>query len=69
MKTKFFALILFFVLGIGARLGYAQRINLNGVTSIEVDIACQLILVQGNEPNMEIVGNEKAVAEIGRAHV
>ncbi len=64
MKTKFFALILFFVLGIGARLGYAQRINLNGVTSIEVDIACQLILVQGNEPNMEIVGNEKAVAAI-----
>lgn len=64
MNTKIFALVLFFVLGAGTKLGYSQRIDLSGVTSIEVNIACQLVLVQGKEPNMELVGDEKTLAAI-----
>ena len=42
----------------------AQKIDISNVTAINVNIACQLILVQGNSPNIEILGNDKAVDNV-----
>jgi hypothetical protein len=43
---------------------FAQKIDIKDITSIDIDIACQLVLVQGNSPNMEIVGEKDAVAKV-----
>lgn len=44
--------------------GYSQKTDIKGVVSIEVNIACQLILVQGNSPNLEIMGDNQAVDNV-----
>lgn len=52
-----------FILNI-ANSSFAQKTDLNGVTSIEINIACQLVLVQGSTPNLEIVGEESAIKDV-----
>jgi hypothetical protein len=64
MKTKAIILTLtlaFFAFG---NQVFSQKIDLTNVTSIDVNIACQLIIVQGNSPNLEIVGEESAIKDV-----
>lgn len=42
----------------------AQKIDMSGVTSIEVNLACQLVIVQGKTPSIEITGDKRALADI-----
>jgi hypothetical protein len=42
----------------------AQKTDISGITSIELNLACQLVLVQGTTPNLEIVGDESALKDI-----
>lgn len=64
MKTKIFLIALVLATVIVPKNSNAQKTELNGVNSIEVNIACQLIIVQGNTPNMEIVGDKSAIENI-----
>ncbi len=64
MKTKIFLFAIAFVLNLVSTLSFAQKVDIKGVTSIEVNIACQLVLVQGSSPNMEIIGDKQAVADV-----
>jgi hypothetical protein len=41
-----------------------QKHDLNGIKSIQLNIACQLVMVQGTSPNMEIVGDKNAIDDI-----
>ena len=44
--------------------GFSQKKDIKGVKSIELDLACQLVLVQGSSPNFEIVGDKDAIDDI-----
>lgn len=63
MKTKISAIVLSIALLMPV-LAFAQKKEIKGVVSIEVNIACQLILVQGNSPNLEIVGDQNTLEDI-----
>ncbi len=41
-----------------------QKHDLKGVKSIQLNLACQLVMVQGNNPNMEIVGDKDAIDDV-----
>lgn len=47
-----------------ANTSSAQDLDISTVTSIEVNVACQLIIVQGKNPSIEISGSKRALAEI-----
>jgi hypothetical protein len=64
MKANAVLLVLAFMFGMNINDGFSQKKDINGVTSIEVNIACQLVIVQGNKPNIEIVGDKRLVDNI-----
>jgi hypothetical protein len=64
MKTKFAILVLALIMSIGNGVAVAQKVDIKGITTIDVNIACQLIVVQGNRPNIEILGEQELVENI-----
>jgi hypothetical protein len=64
MKSKMFSLVLLVAAFSVSKMGYTQQKDLTGVTAIDINIACQLVLVQGKNPNMEIVGDKRAIKDI-----
>lgn len=64
MKTKTLLFSLTMALLSIVSAASAQKTQLTGVTSIELNLACQLILVQGSNPNLEIVGEESALKDV-----
>jgi len=64
MKTKTLIISLTVALLSFVNAATAQKTNIDGVTSIELNLACELILVQGTTPNLEIVGEESAINDI-----
>ncbi|NHB69111.1 head GIN domain-containing protein [Perlabentimonas gracilis] len=69
MKTKTIVLITLFALACtGLALGQTQKgkriYDISEVETISINIACQLVVVQGNKPNIEILGEEYLLKEI-----
>ncbi len=66
MKRIIFSLILGLLLIGQSQIGRAQSksFDISEITVIEINIACQLVIVQGQSPNIEIVGDKKALASL-----
>jgi hypothetical protein len=69
MKTRIIALVtlltIFCIQTIVAQDEKGKRTyDLKGVETVDINIACQLILVQGETPNMEILGEEYLLKDI-----
>ncbi|PKP35948.1 MAG: hypothetical protein CVT98_09950 [Bacteroidetes bacterium HGW-Bacteroidetes-15] len=64
MKTKTLIFSLTMVLLSFANSASAQKMDITGVTTIDLNLACQLIIVQGSTPNLEIVGEESAIKDV-----
>ena len=66
MKRILFPIILGLLLIGQSHQGWAQSksFNISDITAIEINIACQLVIVQGQTPNIEIVGDKRALASL-----
>lgn len=64
MKRFAKQILLTLTLAVTFSIAKAQKVDISEVTTIDVNIACQLVMVQGDSPNLEIIGEEKAVANV-----
>ncbi|MDX9848489.1 MAG: head GIN domain-containing protein [Tenuifilaceae bacterium] len=66
MKRIIFPLIIGLLLVGQTQQGWAQSksFDISDITAIEINIACQLVIVQGQTPNIEIVGDKRALASL-----
>lgn len=69
MKTKMFLIITVFLTSMNLTACAEQQegkryFEIPNVETISINIACQLVVVQGNKPNIEILGEEHLLNEI-----
>jgi hypothetical protein len=64
MKTKVVIVVFALIFGITQQSVFAQKVDIKGITSIDVNIACQLVIVQGYKPNIEILGEKEPVDNV-----
>ena len=64
MRTRIVATILTITWFAIANAGLAQSIDMSKVTAIEINIACNLTIVQGTNPSIKIEGDDEDIAHI-----